>query len=275
VRRLVVVPFFRNNRAVSVTVSAIIITVTTVALVLVASIYAYQVLDYQRGSSEFEVVRRAILAFDDALENIAWKPGASRSTRFTIEYGHLQLVPSVNKISITATVNGQLRNLSTTTFPGSTGMIKYWLSTKYVSFTPSYESYILGDNSSVTSGSTNSYGRAVIKQQTGWVTIALDYRVRALRSSVIEVNGVNVNYVDINVIKVSMLVSSPWSYVHDFDLKASCVSAKTVSYESSVNGDQIGKVFVQIGNDGSEVPLDLVSGKVVFNVVVSEVQVSV
>jgi len=274
-RRLLIVPFFRHNRAVSVTVSAIIITVTTVALVLVASLYAYQVLDYQRGSSEFEVAKRSILAFDDALENVAWKPGASRSTRFTIEYGNLQLVPGVNKISINATVDGQLRFLSTTTFPGSTGIMKYWLSTKYVSFTPSYESYILGDNRSVVPGSTNSYGRAVIRQQTGWVTIALDYRVRALRSSVIEVNGVNVNYVDISVIKVSMLVSGPWSYVHDFDLKANCVSAKTVSYEFPVNSDQICKVFVQIGNDRSEVPLSLVSGKVVFNVVVSEVQVSV
>lgn len=274
-KRLVVIPFFKDNRAVSYAVSAIIVTVTTIALVLVASIYAYQVLDYQRGSSEFDVVQKSILAFDDALESVAWKPGASRSTRFTVEYGSLQLIPSVNRFSINATFDSQLRSLSNSTFPGSTGMIKYWLSTKYVTFGNPYESYILGDNGSVISGSANSYGRAVIRQETGWVTIALDYRVRALRSSVIHVGAVNVNYVDISVIKVSMLVAGPWSYVHDFDLKAYCVGGQSVSSEYPVNSDQTGKVLVQIGNVRSEVLISLVSGKVVFNVLVSEVQVSV
>jgi len=275
-KRLKSIPLFRNNRALSYTVSALLITGTTISLVLVASIYAYQILEQQRGLSEFEVAKKSILAFNDALENVAWKPGASRSTRFTIQYGYLQLVPSLNSISINATVNGSTQSLSNGTFPGLTGVIKYWLGTKYISFDPTYESYILGNSSSVISGSTDSYGRAVIRQQPEWVTITLDYRVRAMRTSVIDVNSTKTNYVDIWVIKLKMLVPHEWSYINDLDLKAKCLSVRTASYRFSVS-NPTSIVSVKIGTASVyQAPITLVvPGQVVFNVVVAEVQVNV
>jgi len=253
-----------------------IITATIIALVMAAFIYAYQVLGRQRGGSEFEVAKKSILAFNDALENVAWTPGATHSARFTIQYGYLQLVPNTNNVSITATVNGQAQPLSNSTFPGSTGLIKYWLSTDYVSFGSNYESYILGNSSSVISGSTDSYGRSTIRQQAGWVTISLDYRVRAMRTSVIVVKGTQTNYVDVRVIKLKMLVSNAWSYINDFDLQAKTLSVRTASYRFSVS-NSASSVSVQIGSvPASQVPIILVvPGQVVFNVVVAEVQVNV
>jgi len=41
-----------------------------------------------------------------------------------------------------------------------------------------------------------------------------------MRTSVILVNGVQTNYVDVWVIKLSMLVPNAWSYVNEFDLQA-------------------------------------------------------
>lgn len=276
-RRLKTLPFLGHNRAVAYSVSAIIMTATTVALVLVAFFYAYQVLDRQRGMSEFEVAKKSILAFDDALENVAWKPGAIRSTRFTVQYGHLQLIPNANSISINAIVNGQSKPLSNGTYPGSTAIIKYWLSTDYVTFESNYESYILGNSSSIISGSTDSYGRSVVRQQPGWVTITLDYRVRIMRTAVIKVNGVDTNYVDIWVVKVSTVVSTAWSYIHDFDLIAKTMSVRTASYPVYNVSNQTAAISVQIGTSPvqqSSVAL-VVPGTVVFNVVVADVQVSV
>ena len=276
-RRLKTLPFLRHNRAVSYGISAIIITAVTVALVLAAFFYAYQVLDRQRGMSEFEIAQKSILAFNDALENVAWKLGAVRSTRFSIQYGYLQLIPSVNSITLRATVNGAWQSLSNATFPGSTGIIKYWLSTNYVTFDPNYESYILGNSSSVLSGSTESYGRSAIRQQTGWVTITLDYRVRTMRTAVINVAGTDTNYVDIWVIKLSMLVPNAWSYIHDFSLQAKTLSVKTASYRFTGVSNQTTSVSVQIGtNPAQQVPITLVvPGSVVYNVVTSDVQVNV
>ena len=276
-RRLTIFPFLRHNRAVSYTVSAILITAVTVALVLVAFFYAYQVLDRQRGMSEFEIAQKSILAFNDALENVAWKPGAVRSTRFTVQYGYLQLIPNNNSITIRATVNGGWQPLSNGTFPGSTGIIKYWLSTDYVTYGSNYESYILGNSSSIVSSSTDTYGRSAIRQQTGWVTISLDYRVRTMRTAVIDVGGVQTNYVDIWVIKLPMLVSSAWSYIHDFDLQAKTLSVRTASYRFNNVSNQTTSVSVQIGSAAAQqVPISLVvPGSVVFNVVVAEVQVNV
>ncbi len=269
------IPLLQDNRAVSYTISAIIITATTITLVLVASIYAYQVLEQQRGAAEFDVAKESILAFDDALENVAWKPGAVRSSRFTVEYGYLQLTPNGtygNDIVINATVDGSTATL----YSNTTGFIKYYLSTKYISFGQGYASYISGSNSTLIVGSTGSYGRAVVEQQTGWVVVTLDYRVRAMRTSVIEVDGENVNYVDIWVIKLLAMeaVTHPWSYIHDFDLKARCLGVQTVSTETQVQNNAT--ISVQIGSDISppeNIPLE--TGKIVFNVIVAEVQVSV
>lgn len=275
-KRLKSLPLVGSNKAVSYAVSALIVTGTTIGLVLVASVYAFQMLERQRGASEFEVTKKSILAFNDALENVAWEAGASRSTRFSVHYGYLQLVPNINSITINATVNGQSKPLSTPTFPGSTGLIRYWISNNYVAMGPSEVSYILGNSNPVISGSVESYGRAVIKQeQTGLIAITLDYRVRVMKTSVIRVMGVDVNYVDINVIKLSMIVSTPWSYVHDFDLTARCLSVQTSSSEYTVDNSQTSQVSVQIGTESAQVPIALVPGKVVFSIAVSNLQVKV
>ncbi len=253
-----------------------IMTAVTVALVLAAFVYAYQMLEQQRGVSEWEIARKSLLAYNDALENVAWKPAAVRSTRFTAQYGYLQLIPDANSISISATVNGVTQSLSNATYPGTTGMVKYWLSTEYVTFGPDYELYILGNSSSLISSSSDSYGRAVINQQPGMVSMTLDYRVRAMRTSVIDVNDVQTNYVDIWVIKLSMLVPSAWSYVNEFDLQAKTLSVVTASHSFTGVTNQTSVVSVQIGSaPASQVPIVLEPGTVVYNVVVADVQVNV
>lgn len=252
-----------------------IMTAVTVALVVAAFAYAYQMLDQQRGMSEWEVAKKSILAFNDALETVAWKPGATRSTRFTAQYGYMELIPNSNNVTITATVNGVTQWLSNATYPGRTGVVKYWLSTNYVSFDPGYESYFLGSNSSMISSSSDSYGRAVINQQTGWVSMTLDYRVRAMRTSVIDVLGVPTNYVDIWVIKLSMLVPDNWSYVNEFDLQAQTQSVITVPHSFSGVTNRTSVISVQIGSGTTSVPVALVPGTVVYNVVVADVRVNV
>jgi hypothetical protein len=233
-------------------------------------------LEQQRGVSEWEIARKSLLAYNDALENVAWKPAAVRSTRFTAQYGYLQLIPDANSITISATVNGVTQSLSNDTYPGTTGIVKYWLSTEYVTFGPDYELYILGNSSSLISSSSDSYGRAVINQQPGMVTMTLDYRVRAMRTSVIDIGGAPTNYVDIWVIKLSMLVPSAWSYINDFDLQAKTLSLVTVSHPFTGVTNQTSVVSVQIGNtQPSQLPITLVPGTVVYNVIVADVQVNV
>jgi len=236
-------------------------------------------LEQQRGAAEFEIAKKSILSFNDALESVAWKLQASRSTRFTIEYGFLQLTPNLYVIGINATAGGSTYQLSNTTFPGSNGKIMYSISDKYISFGDGYSSYILGNSSNILVGSTDSYGRAITQQQASWVYITLDYRVRAMRTSVVNVNGRDVNYVDIWVIKLKMLVTQPWSYINDFDLAAKCINKRTATYGPyAVNGNPNAIISVRLGSTTNSglVPLVTTSqSQVVFNVVVSEVQVVV
>jgi len=269
VRRLNL-PLLRNNKAVSQVISVIIMTATTITLVLVASIYAYQVMDMQKEAAEFEVAKKSILAFNDALENVAWKPNAARSTRFTISYGRLELTPEALTLSVNATVNSS----TVTLLSNTTGFVRYYLSTKYVTFGEGYQSYILGNSSSLLIGSTDSYGRAVVNQQGGWVTITLDYRVRAMRTSVVWVQSIGqyVNYVDVWFIKLKI---DRWrGYVQGFDLRARCLSVTSTTYSYNVVGNQTSVIGVRIGSASSTSSIPLVSGRVVFNIVTALVQVS-
>jgi len=259
-----------------------LITGTTILLVLIASIYAYQILEQQKGAAEFEVAQKSILSFNDTLESVAWKLQAVRSTRFTIEYGYLQLTPPLivdPPIGIDATVGASTWQLSNATFPGKNGNVVYYISDKYTSFGDGYSSYILGNSSNILVGSTENYGRAIISQQSSWVSITLNYRARAMRTSVVNVDGKDVNYVDIWVIKIKMLVTQPWSYIHDFDLKAKCASIKTVTYGPySVGSNPNAIISVRLGSTTNSGYVPLVTtaqSQVVFNVVVAEVQVYV
>ena len=70
-----------NKLAASYAISAVVITASTIALVLVASTFAYQTLDQQRGKSEFNLVQKSLVNFDDAIRDVAWSLEGSRYTR--------------------------------------------------------------------------------------------------------------------------------------------------------------------------------------------------
>ncbi|MDH5437295.1 MAG: hypothetical protein OEX76_00150 [Candidatus Bathyarchaeota archaeon] len=260
-------PLLRHNKAVSYTMSAIIITAVTVALVIATSVYAYQVLERQRGAAEFEVAKKSILAFNDALENVAWKPKSSRSVRFTIEYGNLELMPDASILNVSATVGSNEYLLNST----STGLARYSIKNSYVNFGEGHESYILGDASLIVTEGTESLGRALIGQELGWVNITLSYRTRAMRASVIEVNGTDVNYVNVSIVKV--LIGQWSTHIHTFDLKARCLDVKTsaLSVDAGVENCTI---RVQSGGESDSTVIPLDPGKVVFNVIVAEVEVT-
>jgi len=247
-------------------------TVTAITLTLVASSYAYQILEQQRGATEFDVATESILAFNDALENIAWKPQASRSARFTIRYGQLDLKPDLDLI------------VNVTDYPGasyssSTGYIMYRTKTRYVSFGESYRSYFLGEDGTLSTGA-GSYGRGSIEQKSGWVYVTLSYGVRAMKASTIETaqGTVRINNVDIWIIKMNI---TKWSTnIGDFDLKAKCLDVTTISRGGSYGYDvpeehKQCNVAVQLGdNPVDTATIELDGDKVVFNFVIATVQVS-
>jgi hypothetical protein len=266
----------RDKLGISYSIAAVIMSAVTIMLVIVASSYAYQLLDQQRGAAEFEVAEDSILAFDDALESIAWKPVAAQSARFTISYGQLELIPGSNpQVSPTMIdIEKNYVSLLDQPYSVSSGFIKYSTSNRYVNFWEGYKSYILGDAALVITNGTESLGRAFVEQTSGWVNITLDYRVRAMKTSTVTVNNVRVNYVNIWIVKLNI---AQWStYIHDFNLKARCLNVSTTTYGPySVDATDRVEIEVQRGSASSAIEIeDLETGKVVFNFILSEVKVS-
>ncbi len=270
-------PFLSNRLGVSYTISAVIMTVTAITLTIVASSYAYQILEQQRGATEFDVAGESILAFNDALENIAWKSQASRSARFTVNYGQLELKPDLDLI------------VNVTDYPGvgysnSTGYIIYSTRTKYVSFGEGYQSYFLGSNETLTLGA-GSYGRGSIEQISGWVNMTLSYGVRAMKASTISViqdnTTVRIDNVDIWIIRISIPDSSRGANIGDFDLTAKCLNVTTfpdagyLGKGYDLDGSKQCNITVRLGEHESHTVIQLDGDKVVFNFVVATVQVRV
>jgi len=272
------IPLLFEKLGVSYTISAVIMTVATITLTLVASSYAYQILVQQRGATEFDVAMKSILAFDDALENIAWKPQASRLARFTVKYGQLELMPDNAVRGLPLVVN--VTDYPNASYSDLTGYIRYSTKTKYVNFGEGYQSYFLGNNRTLSNGA-GSYGRASIEQNSGWVYITLTYGVRAMKTSTINVTQGNqtwrINNVDIWIIRMNV---TNWSTnIGDFDLKAKCLDVTTIPYGGpygyDVQNEQC-NITVQLGDNPLDTDLIQLDGdKVVFNFVIATVQVSV
>jgi len=262
----------RHNKAVSYAISAVIITAATVTLVMIVAMYAYQVLERQRGATEFEVAKKSILAFDDALQDAAWKLNASRTVRFKVEYGTLKLIQNTLTLNVSARIGDSSENHTLGSV--STGLMRYSIGTRYVTLGANNASYILGNDSLIVARSTESLGRVFIEQGLGVVSVTLSYRARAIRTSVIEVNSTMVNYVTIWLVKVVTVY--PTTHIHDFDLRVKCISIKTNTVGPyDVTGADYCTITVDSEGESSSAQVGLDLGKVVFSVVVAEVKVSV
>ncbi len=270
----------RNSSAVSYTISAVIMTAVTLTLVLVASSYTYQALEQQRGATEFDAAKKSILAFDDALRDAAWKPEATRSARFTVNYGQLELIPNVPLVvNVTGYQNASL-SLSREVL---TGYISYKTKTTYISFEEGSSTYFLGSSRTLADGAA-SYGRASIEQNAGWVNMVLNYGVRAMKTSTISVTQgnqtVRVNNVDIWITRINI---TNWStYVGEFDLRVHTLAVATESFAGDDgNGYSLGaekqcNISVGLGSNPLDTTsIDLDGDKVALNFVIATLQVTV
>jgi hypothetical protein len=262
--------FLSNRAGASYAISAVVITASTIALVLVASTFAYQTLDQQRGKSEFNLIQKSFLNFDDAVRDVAWSLEGSRYTRFVVDYGQLNLIPN-NTFNLNLTVNVGDSNI---TKNYATGYIQYSIPTQYITFGPRERFYSLGDNRTVVTQGTESLGRILITQESGWVNADLIYRVRAFETSSVSVDDDLVSYVNIWVIK--MKIDSYSEYVGNLDLTARAYTLETepsIVYNVPSEVDNC-KILVELGNESHEEYITLTGNKVVFNFIISTVEIS-
>lgn len=261
---------FRNHkRAVSPAISTVIITAVTIVLVLVAGQFAYRSLDQQRGASEFETVQKSILAFDDALRDIAWNRQGARSTHFTVKYGLLEVIPNALPLTIDIAPYG-------VSYSTTTAYLQYSISTDCVNYGNGYKSYILGDNKTIIPAGTDSFGQALVKQESGRVNVLLSYRVRAvLEGPPMSVNSSLVNYVDILIIRI--VVSGRIQYWGDFDLVAKNLYLTTDSYAFDIIEPSC-IISTSLSGAVSSIPISLDASssqsQVVFNFITANVQIT-
>jgi len=264
----------KNTRAASPAVSAVIITAVTVALVLISSLYAMQMLTRQEAGAEFQTVQNSFLAFDDAVRDIAWDPVGSRSTRFTVKYGSLRLINDNTAVPISASgIDG------TYSYSFNTGLVKYQMPYGY-GVSGSGSSYILGDSRNVISRLSDSLGQVLVEYRTESVDVVLRYRVRVAEEGQVFVDSTSttINYVDIFVIRLNCVSSVVENT--EFDLVSKNIGTQTLS--SDVYKVNAPDPSISVGDGSNPIVLDFLQAGnnpdgaryVVFNLIISDVRVS-
>ena len=109
----------KSRSGVSPAISTVIVTAATVMLVLVASQYAYRIIEQNRGAAEFASAKKAMLKLNDSIWYVSDKLQTSRATQFTVNYGEILLVSNALNASITINVAGNSKSYSITS-----GLIK-------------------------------------------------------------------------------------------------------------------------------------------------------
>ncbi len=262
----------------------VIITAATVVLVLISSLYALQVLTRQKAVGEFEATQNSMLAFDDALRDIAWDPEGSRSVLFTTQYGSMRLIDGYKNYTISTTGLND-----TFTYSFTTAAVKYQMPYGY-SVSGSGSSYILGDARTIFYRLNDSPGQILLEHGSESASFALNYRVRISEQGQMLVGSTTYNYIDIFVIRLKC--QSVAIDASDFSLVCKNIGMKTESvatyseYSSvvyTITNDSFARILVSDNaSPASESnyvdlvqDLNLTEGaKVIFNLIVAEVRVS-
>jgi hypothetical protein len=267
--------FLSNRTGASYAISAVVITATTIALVLVASTFAYQTLDQQRGTSEFDIAKNSLFSFDDGLRDVAWSLKGSRNTRFAIDYGKLTLFPDNAEYGLDLDVKVEIDGNKFGNYTDTTGYIVYSIPQKYLKFGVVEPYYLLGNEQLIVTEGTADLGRLLVMQESGWVNSILSYRIRAMETSTVTLSDdTTLSYVNILIIK--MKISDFSDYFGELDLTAKTANLNTISYESIVGINKQCTVSAQLGDQLSELSIDLNPNcdKVVVNFLISEMEVS-
>ena len=255
-----------EKKAASPAISMVIITAATVMLVLVAGSFAVQVIDREQAATEFNALEKSILALDDAVRDVAWKEGASRSVRFATSRGSFLTIATTRSVEIK--FNGE--PLGT---PIQTSIIKYVMSDSYITL-ESEQSYILGDADPVVSSVGDSLGQVSLVQESGFASINLGYRLRVSNEGEYQVSGMPTTYVNIMMIKLS---SADLSFVNgDFNMIAKNTGVTTTSYVLPPHSEGDYEINVSIDEVEQNPPLliHLTEGRTIFNLIIGEVRVS-
>jgi hypothetical protein len=266
--------FLSNRTGASYAISAVVITATTIALVLVASTFAYQTLDQQRGTSEFDIAKNSLFSFDDGLRDVAWSLKGSRNTRFAIDYGKLTLFPDNAEYGLDLDVKVEIDGNKFGNYTDTTGYIVYSIPQKYLKFGVVEPYYLLGNEQLIVTEGTADLGRLLVMQESGWVNSILSYRIRAMETSTVTLSDdTTLSYVNILIIK--MKISDFSDYFGELDLTAKTANLNTISYESIVGINKQCTVSAQLGDQLSELSIDLNPNcdKVVVNFIISEMEI--
>jgi hypothetical protein len=258
----------REKKAASPAISMVIITAATVMLVLVAGSFATIVLDRQQAETEFNAIQKSILALDDAIRDVAWKNGASRSVRFTISKGSFQAVSPTRSVEIN--FNGE-----DSLYSFDTSVIKYAMSDSYIALARE-ESYIIGDADPAVSSVSDSVAQVLLAHESGYAIISLGYRIRisneGIANVIIDGTTTAVNYVNIYITELS---SPDFSISNGpFDLVARNIGTLTVT-KGPFSTNAGNSIYVELDDTPQEpVTLNLDSGQVIFNLIISKVSVT-
>jgi hypothetical protein len=90
----------KDKKAVSSAISTVILTGAVIAMIIVASVFAYRFLDSQLAESEFSAMKQFMQNVGLQIDDVAWILGRTQTIRYASRYGQVKFEPSTLNYTI-------------------------------------------------------------------------------------------------------------------------------------------------------------------------------
>ena len=172
----------KKKKALSQTLSTVIIFSIILGAILTVSLYSTSMLQSQEGEGEFKAAESSMISFAENVEDVGWNLGTVRSVNFNPKYGYLQVVN--NSFIIIVNITGVIHiEIPTAVAMFRMPIRRYTRGNNYHSTL-----YPLGNRSFLTEGASDPVVRVLSVEElesTDTIDVVVMPRVKVLNSSYI------------------------------------------------------------------------------------------
>jgi hypothetical protein len=239
----------RNERAVSPAISTVILTSAIVTLLLVAILFANNVLSARIAENEFSAMKQFMQTVGLQIDDVAWIPGRAQTVRYASKFGHVEFKPSI--LNYTVYVNKGAEYVYLANF--SVGALMFNMPVNLYTIGNDYHEHIFPSlsRSFIQNGTSAPVARVFVVEKVpmddgSFIRVVAVPTIRMLNSTISAGQGSSTNYT-----KFYLPVLSTPSGGHPHHSQSVTLMGKSVrvTTESNVNSVKIVVSFPRANED--------------------------
>ncbi|MBS7632301.1 hypothetical protein KEJ15_01590 [Candidatus Bathyarchaeota archaeon] len=217
----------RFNRALAIPVTYLMLFVALITIISATYSFAIIKINAKANTLKASLAKQSMQQLDDALHDVAWSTGASKTVYFDEYSGSFQTFPSAENLQITIAFTSEPSELA---LNGSIGKVAYRLQASEYS---DVGLFIKGNSKAIVNQSLSMATQLYVEENGGNQQVTLCYRPYALSAPIGSENGKPLNLVRIYLINLSL--SQSLLLEGEFNLKTTSTNVEITTKQYELN----------------------------------------